>query len=76
VSDWYPDYFQFLKATSFARPGPANTWLFVDEHPDSINDGWLIPDVTDSSRFVVLLLRVARGYGSKPYPRSWDCVPT
>ena len=54
VSDWYPSYLQFLKSTSFARPGPANTWLLVDEHPDSINDGWLIPDVTDPSRFVDL----------------------
>jgi prepilin-type N-terminal cleavage/methylation domain-containing protein/prepilin-type processing-associated H-X9-DG protein len=54
VSDWYGSYFQFLKATSFARPGPSSTWLFVDEHPDSINDGWLIPDVTDPSRFVDL----------------------
>jgi prepilin-type processing-associated H-X9-DG protein len=26
----------------------------VDEHPDSINDGWLIPDVVDKSRFVDL----------------------
>jgi prepilin-type N-terminal cleavage/methylation domain-containing protein len=54
VNDWYPAYFQFLKTTSFARPGPSMTWLLVDEHPDSINDGWLIPDVTDTSRFVDL----------------------
>jgi prepilin-type N-terminal cleavage/methylation domain-containing protein/prepilin-type processing-associated H-X9-DG protein len=54
VNDWYPTYLQFLKSTSFTRPGPANTWLLVDEHPDSINDGWLIPDVADTSRFVDL----------------------
>jgi prepilin-type N-terminal cleavage/methylation domain-containing protein/prepilin-type processing-associated H-X9-DG protein len=54
VNDWYPNYMQFLKSTSLTRPGPANTWLLVDEHPDSINDGWLIPDVTDASRFVDL----------------------
>lgn len=54
VNDWYPGYLQFLKLSSITRPGPANTWLLVDEHPDSINDGWLIPDVTDVSRFVDL----------------------
>lgn len=26
----------------------------MDEHPDSINDGWLIPDVADVARFVDL----------------------
>lgn len=54
VNDWYPTYLQFLKFSSLTRPGPANTWLLVDEHPDSINDGWLIPDVADTTRFVDL----------------------
>ncbi len=54
VNDWYPTYLQFLKMSSFVRPGPSMTWLLVDEHPDSINDGWLIPDVADQSRFVDL----------------------
>lgn len=27
------------KASAFTRPGPAMTWLTVDEHPNSINDG-------------------------------------
>ena len=51
VNDWYPAYIQFLKAASLTRPGPVNTWLVVDEHPDSINDGWLIGDVVDRSKF-------------------------
>jgi len=54
VNDWYPNYIQYVRSSSLARPGPANVWLLVDEHPDSINDGWLIPDVTDVSRFVDL----------------------
>ena len=29
----------FEKTTDVNRPGPANLWVFVDEHPDSINDG-------------------------------------
>jgi prepilin-type N-terminal cleavage/methylation domain-containing protein len=27
------------KMTSFTRPGPANTWVFMDENPITINDG-------------------------------------
>lgn len=29
----------FEKTTDVTRPAPANLWVFVDEHPDSINDG-------------------------------------
>ena len=36
------DYVQFLKEATVPRP--ANTWLFLDEHPDSINDGYFIND--------------------------------
>src|SRR5436190_10498986 len=54
ANDWYPSYIQYLKTSSLTRPGAASTWLLVDEHPDSINDGWLIPDVADTSRFVDL----------------------
>jgi len=33
------DYRIYLKTTSFSRPGPSTTWVFIDECPDSINDG-------------------------------------
>ncbi len=36
------DYVQFLKTTTV--PKPVKTWLFLDEHPDSINDGYFIDD--------------------------------
>jgi prepilin-type N-terminal cleavage/methylation domain-containing protein/prepilin-type processing-associated H-X9-DG protein len=41
----FPQYIQYLKQTQVPRP--AKTWLFIDEHPDSINDGYFInnPDV-------------------------------
>ena len=32
-------YQTYLKTTSFNRPGPSQTWVFIDECPDSINDG-------------------------------------
>ena len=32
-------YKVFLNEADLTKPGPAMTWVFVDEHPDSINDG-------------------------------------
>jgi prepilin-type N-terminal cleavage/methylation domain-containing protein/prepilin-type processing-associated H-X9-DG protein len=29
----------FIKTSDVTRPTPAQLWVFVDEHPDSINDG-------------------------------------
>jgi prepilin-type N-terminal cleavage/methylation domain-containing protein/prepilin-type processing-associated H-X9-DG protein len=42
----FPQFIQYLKQSKVRRP--AKTWLFIDEHPDSINDGYFInnPDVT------------------------------
>src|SRR5204863_8095806 len=36
----FQQYMQYLKQTQVPRP--AKTWLFLDEHPDSINDGYFI----------------------------------
>jgi prepilin-type processing-associated H-X9-DG protein len=36
----FQQYLQYLKQTSVPRP--AKTWLVIDEHPDSINDGYFI----------------------------------
>jgi len=35
-----PDYVQFFKLT--AIPQPADIFVFLDEHPDSINDGYFL----------------------------------
>jgi prepilin-type N-terminal cleavage/methylation domain-containing protein len=35
-----PGYKQFLRETDI--PSPANIFIFLDEHPDSINDGYFI----------------------------------
>ncbi len=34
-----PTYKVYNSLSSIIRPGPAMTWVFLDEHPDSINDG-------------------------------------
>ncbi len=32
----------YRKQSDMSNPKPSDLWVFVDEHPDSINDGWLI----------------------------------
>ncbi|HTI71312.1 MAG TPA: prepilin-type N-terminal cleavage/methylation domain-containing protein [Candidatus Limnocylindria bacterium] len=35
---WGTHYLHVTKASQINNPGPSLCWLFVDEHPDSIND--------------------------------------
>ncbi len=43
-------YRYYNKMSDMVAPTPVDLWVFTDEHPDSINDGWLIidPEVTNS----------------------------
>ena len=43
----FQQYKQFLKQTQVPRP--TKTWLFIDEHADSINDGYYINNPTASA---------------------------
>jgi prepilin-type N-terminal cleavage/methylation domain-containing protein/prepilin-type processing-associated H-X9-DG protein len=36
---FYPNFFFAKKMADVVHPPPAMAWVFVDEHPDSINDG-------------------------------------
>ncbi|MGO8927994.1 MAG: prepilin-type N-terminal cleavage/methylation domain-containing protein [Limisphaerales bacterium] len=51
----------YAKATDVINPGPSALWVFVDEHPDSINDGWLIT-VTQNTQFQA--------------PADWEDMPS
>jgi len=35
----FPEYRVFLKESQVTDPSPSMLWVFIDEHPDSINDG-------------------------------------
>ena len=35
---WNTIYAHYTKTTELIYPGAAQTWVFIDEHPDSIND--------------------------------------
>ena len=48
--DWLqpasPPYFKLnFKMSDLENPGPAQTWVFIDEREDSINDGWFAVDM-------------------------------
>ena len=43
----FQQYRQYLKQTQVPRP--SKTWLFLDEHPDSINDGYFINNPSASA---------------------------
>lgn len=43
----FPQYRQYLKQPQVLRP--AKTWVVMDEHPDSINDGYFINNPTASA---------------------------
>jgi prepilin-type N-terminal cleavage/methylation domain-containing protein len=53
-STWYNDYQRYDKTTDITGLSPSKLWMFNDEHPDSINDGWQITNVTDPNVFVDL----------------------
>ena len=36
-----PPCYIYRKMSDIKQPPPSKLWVFVDEHPDSINDGWL-----------------------------------
>ncbi len=47
-----PKHQQFLKLSDFRQP--SGIFVLLDEHPDSINDGWFLPFVIGSPQWVDL----------------------
>lgn len=44
---WNSIYKHIKKSSDFINPGPGETWVYTDEHPDSINDaGFFNPNQT------------------------------
>jgi prepilin-type N-terminal cleavage/methylation domain-containing protein len=44
---WFggPEFRKYLKMSDIIDPGPTMTWVLIDEHPDSINDGFFCIDM-------------------------------
>ena len=53
-SIWFSGWRAYVKQADISRPAPSDLWVFVDEHPDSINDGWMITGVTDPNSWTDL----------------------
>jgi prepilin-type N-terminal cleavage/methylation domain-containing protein/prepilin-type processing-associated H-X9-DG protein len=51
------------KLSSFTRPGPANTWVIMDENPFSINDGSLAVSALASADKTYLIDNPAGNHG-------------
>jgi prepilin-type N-terminal cleavage/methylation domain-containing protein len=48
AKDWFPgERMTFKKLSDFRVLGPSGTWVFVDEHPDTINDGAMFVNTAD-----------------------------
>jgi prepilin-type N-terminal cleavage/methylation domain-containing protein/prepilin-type processing-associated H-X9-DG protein len=47
-STWYPTWRSYNKESDITHPTPSDLWVFLDEHPDSINDAWMITDVMNT----------------------------
>src|SRR6266511_5184917 len=47
IHTWFggTEFRAYLQASDLVDPGPAMTWVLIDEHPDSINDGFFCIDM-------------------------------
>ena len=50
-NSWYtvtiePKYFTYRKYSDIVRPSPAGVFVFLDEHPDDIDDGYFLVNLT------------------------------
>ena len=56
-----PGYKQFLKLSDFQQP--SQIFVILDEHPDSINDGWYLPFVIGTPSWIDLPASFHNGAG-------------
>ncbi len=50
-SVWFPQFYRYDKMTDIITPDPTKLFVFVDEHPDSINDTWMMSVIGDGQTF-------------------------
>ena len=48
---WFAQFFRYDKMSDIRTPEPSKMWVIVDEHPDSINDAWMMPIINDGQSF-------------------------
>ena len=50
-SSFFHNCRRYDKTTDVVKPTPSDLWVLVDEHPDSINDGFLINYILDNNNW-------------------------
>lgn len=50
-STWFPKLARYDKMSDIRSPDPTQLWVFVDEHPNSVNDAWMMPIINDGKSF-------------------------
>ena len=48
------EYVTMIKISDILRPGPARTFVFLDEQQDSIDDGWFAIDMRDRGAAAIM----------------------
>ncbi len=48
---WIPGFAAFQKENQLIAPTPSQLWVFADEHPDTINDAWLLTYVNNPNEW-------------------------
>ena len=59
-----PNYQLFVRQSQIIRPVPTDAWVFIDEHADSINDGFFRVNMSDSTAWQDLPASYHGGSGS------------
>ena len=60
----YPTYEVYQKESQIITPGPADLWIFLDESPDSINDGSFAVQMPASSQATTWIDVPAKYHGN------------
>ncbi len=47
-------YIVFIKLSGMVRPGPSKTWVFIEESPIGIDDGYFAVDPTQTKRGITV----------------------
>ena len=48
---WVPGFAAYVRESNLTGPSPSQLWVFADENPDTINDGWLKTDMANPNQW-------------------------